>query len=151
MEESPLPKESPPFDPKHMHRQLKAVRELTLPQYRPAFHKMIKVLELWQIMDELSQVREPVFRASSVAAAQTAPAPCSLSDFIEAIDSSCTPQERSFLYQLKQIQKNSRIIQQFLKLQENGAETRPESAFLSFLTPEQLKTFHRFDSAFHHK
>ncbi|MDO5410722.1 MAG: hypothetical protein Q4F21_09755 [Lachnospiraceae bacterium] len=129
----------------HVHRQLKAVCTLVQPEYRPVFDKIIKVMELQLILQELSQDAPKQFQASSVSSGEQSYEPCDLTTFVQAVAPVCNEAELSFLHNLQNVEQSIRMFEQMKQFQNLSESTRPEDFMMQFMNPGQQKIFKQFD------
>lgn len=141
-----MPEESKRAGIRHIHKQMKAVCSLIQPEYQAAFDKIIKVLELQLILQELTQENPQRFQASSVPSEPQAHTPCDLTTFIRAVSPACTENELAFLHTLRNTEQTFRMLEQFQQIQNISKDTRPEDLMMQFMTPGQQKTFQQFDA-----
>lgn len=130
----------------HIHRQMKAVCSLIQPEYKAAFDKLIKILELQLILQELTQEDTQCFQASSISTQEQARTPCDLTTFIRAVAPVCNESERAFLHNLQSTEQTFHLLEQFQQIQTFSKDTRPEDLMMQFMTPGQQKTFQQFDA-----
>lgn len=131
---------------RHIHKQMKAVCSLIQPEYRTAFEKIIKILELQLILQELTQEDTQRFQASSIPSGEQNYTPCDLTTFIRAVAPVCTEDERAFLHTLQNTEQTFRMLEQFQQIQNVSKDTRPEDLMMQFMTPGQQKAFQQFDA-----
>lgn len=132
---------------RHIHKQMKAVCSLIQPEYRTVFDKIIKILELQLILQELTQEEtHRCFQASSIPSEEQARTPCDLTTFIRTVAPVCNENELSFLHNLQNMDQSFRMLEQVQQLQKFSKDTRPEDLMMQFMTPGQQKTFQQFDA-----
>lgn len=141
-----MSEESPKADIRHIHKQMKAVCSLIQPEYKTGFEKIIKLLELQLLLQELTQENAPCFQASSISSGEQSRTPCDLTTFIRAVAPVCNENELTFLHSLQNTQQTLRMLGQFQQIQNISKDTRPEDLMMQFMTPGQQKTFQQFDA-----
>ena len=141
-----MPETSTKAGIRHIHKQMKAVCSLIQPEYRAGFEKIIKILELQLLLQELTREDTPRFQASSVPSEAPARSPCDLTTFIRAITPTCNENERAFLRSLQNTEQTFHMMEQVQHVQAISKDTSPEELMMQFMTPGQQKIFQQFDS-----
>lgn len=143
----PLANEHGNRDFHHMHRQLKAVCTLIQPEYRPFFNRMIKLLELNFLLDDLAPERSQPFHASSVEEPSDY-TPCDLTTFVKAVAPECSRSELDFLNQLQSTSQRIQLFDQLLRMGPTFQENSVNSLLQQMMDPSQQKMFQEYQAAF---
>lgn len=143
-----MSEESQKTDIRHIHRQMKAVCSLIQPEYKTTFNRVMKLLELQLLVQDLTREDSHRFQASSISAGEQSRSPCSLADFIKAVAPVCNENERAFLRSLQNTEQTLRMFEQVKQFQNYSKDVRPEDLMMQFMTPGQQKTFKEFDQLY---
>lgn len=127
----------------HLSTQLEAVNELLQPEYRIILQRMVKLLQIRQLMSEISPSSRGTFHISSVPSSDQHRS-CDLQTFIRAVSPVCNDAERNFLYQLQNTRQTLQMMETLQTIQNMGGEQSSENILFNFLTPTQQSMFRQF-------
>lgn len=128
----------------HLSTQIEAVNELLKPEYRIVMQKMVKFLQLRQLISEISPSSKGTFHISSIPSSSVQHKSCDLQTFIKAVSPVCNDTERNFLYQLQNTRQTLQMLETLQAIQNMGGDQASENILLNFLTPAQQSIFRQF-------